>query len=109
MAIQEGNWLAGMAAGAISGGTPGALRGALGGAFFGKYLGLGDTGRTFKEKQSDEEYRQTFEYSKKKTELMTRGMSAEEADLAAIEEQNALYVFFPSRLPFLNINSYDTA
>jgi hypothetical protein len=91
MAVQEGNWFAGMAAGAATGGIPGALGGALGGAIFGKYLGFGDTGLTFKEKRSDEEYRQTFEYSKKKTDLMAQGMSAEEADLAAIEEQNALY------------------
>jgi hypothetical protein len=91
MAIQEGNWLAGMAAGAVTGGAPGALAGALGGAAFGKYLGFGDTGMAYKEKQSDEEYRQTFEYSKRKTELLGQGMSAEEADIAAIEEQNALY------------------
>jgi hypothetical protein len=91
MAIQEGNWLAGMAAGGAVGGIPGAVTGALGGAAFGKYLGFGDTGKAYKEKQSDEEYRQTFEYSKRKTELMQKGMSSEEADLAAIEEQNALY------------------
>jgi hypothetical protein len=91
MAIQEGNWLSGMAAGSIAGGPAGALAGALGGAFFGKYLGFGDTGTAYKERQSDEEYRQTFEYSKKKTELMNQGMTAEEADLAAIEEQNNLY------------------
>jgi hypothetical protein len=90
-AIQEGNWIGGMTAGAAAGGLPGALAGALGGAFFGKYLGFGDTGMAYKEKQSDEEYRQTFEYSKKKTELMNQGMTAEEADLAAIEEQNNLY------------------
>ena len=91
MAIQEGNWLAGMLAGGATGGIPGALVGALGGAKFGKYLGIGDTGMAYKKKQSDEEYRQTFEYSKKKAELMGQGMTAEEADLAAIEEQNALY------------------
>jgi hypothetical protein len=91
MAIQEGNWLAGMAAGAATGSIPGAIAGALGGAVFGKYLGFGDTGMAYKKKQSDEEYRQTFEYSEKKAELIGRGMSAEEADLAAIEEQNALY------------------
>jgi hypothetical protein len=90
-AISEGNWLAGMAAGAVTGGIPGAVAGALGGAVFGKYLGFGDTGMAYKKKQSDEEYRQTVEYSKRKTELMEQGMSAEEADLAAIEEQNALY------------------
>ena len=54
-------------------------------------LGFGDTGMAFKEKQSDIEYRQTFEYSKRKTDLMSEGMSAEEADLKAIEEQNTLY------------------
>jgi hypothetical protein len=91
MAVQEGNWLAGMFAGGATGGIPGAVAGALGGAVFGKYLGFGDTGMAYKEKRSDEEYRQTFEYSKRKTELMGEGMSAEEADLAAIEEQNALY------------------
>jgi hypothetical protein len=91
MAVQEGNWLGGMAAGAAAGGLPTALAAALGGAFFGKYLGFGDTGMAYKEKQSDEEYRQTLEYSKKKTELMDQGMTAEEADLAAIEEQNNLY------------------
>jgi hypothetical protein len=91
MAVQEGNWLAGAAAGGAAGGVPGAVAGALGGALFGKYLGFGDTGMAYKDKQSDEEYRQTFEYSKKKTELMNQGMTAEEADLAAIEEQNSLY------------------
>jgi hypothetical protein len=91
MAVQEGNWLAGMSAGAAAGGVPGAAAGALGGAVFGKYLGFGDTGRAYKKKQSDEEYRQTFEYSKRKTELLGEGMTAEEADLAAIEEQNILY------------------
>jgi len=91
MVVQQGNWLAGMAAGAATGGVPGALAGALGGAAFGKYMGFGDTGMAYKSKQSDEEYRQTFEYSKKKAELMGQGMTAEEADLAAIEEQNALY------------------
>jgi hypothetical protein len=63
MAIQEGSWLD----------------------------ASGDTGMAYKKKQSDEEYRQTFEHSKRKTELMQEGMSAEEADLAAIEEQNVLY------------------
>jgi hypothetical protein len=91
MAVQQGNWLAGMAAGTATGNPLGMLAGALGGAAFGKYLGFGDTGMAYKKKQSDEEYRQTFEYSKKKAELMGQGMTAEEADLAAIEEQNALY------------------
>jgi hypothetical protein len=99
MAIQEGNWLAGMMAGGATGlaggGIPGAIAGGLGGAIggsvFGKYLGLGDTGMAYQEKKSDEEYRQTFEYTKRKTDLMQQGMSSEEADLAAIEEQNTLY------------------
>jgi hypothetical protein len=99
MAIQEGNWLAGMmaggatglAGGSIPGAIVGGLGGAIGGSVFGKYLGLGDTGLAYQERKSDEEYRQTFEYTKRKTDLMQQGMSAEEADLAAIEEQNTLY------------------
>jgi hypothetical protein len=91
MAIQEGNWLAGMAAGAATGGIPGAVTGAMGGAAFGKYLGFGDTGMAYKKKQSAEEYRQTFEYTQRKLKLMDEGIPAEKADLAAIEEQNALY------------------
>ena len=54
-------------------------------------LGFGDTGMAFRRRQSDEEFRQTFEFSRRKVELMAQGMTAEEADLAAIEEQNALY------------------
>jgi len=104
MAIQNGNWLAGMTAGAAAGsavGGPvgtlvGGLGGALGGAFLGKYMGLGDTGLAYQKRKTgtdelDDEYRQTFEYSKKKAELMGQGMTAEEADLEVIKEQNALY------------------
>ena len=91
MVVQEGNWLKGMIAGGATGGIGGALLGAIGGTALGKYFGQGDTGLAYKDKQTDEEYRQTFEYSKKKTELMGQGMSAEEADIAALEEQNRLY------------------
>jgi hypothetical protein len=62
----------------------------------GKYLGFGDTGRAYKSRKTgtddlDNEYRQTFEYSKRKAELMNEGKTAEEADLAVIAEQNQLY------------------
>jgi hypothetical protein len=62
----------------------------------GKYLGFGDTGRAYKNRKTgndelDNEYRQTFEYSKRKVELMNEGKTAEEADLAVIAEQNQLY------------------
>jgi hypothetical protein len=59
-------------------------------------LGFGDTGLAYKKQKTgtdelDAEYRQTFEYSKRKAELMNEGKSAEEADLAVIAEQNQLY------------------
>ena len=66
------------------------------GGLFGKYLGMGDMGLAYKERKTgtdalDNEYRQTFEYSKRKAELMNEGKTAEEADLAVIAEQNQLY------------------
>jgi hypothetical protein len=59
-------------------------------------LGFGDTGLAYKKRKTgtdelDNEYRQTFEYSKRKAELMNEGKKAEEADLAVIAEQNQLY------------------
>jgi hypothetical protein len=59
-------------------------------------LGFGDMGLTYKKRKTgtdelDNEYRQTFEYSKRKSELMNEGKTAEEADLAVIAEQNQLY------------------
>lgn len=66
------------------------------GGLFGKYLGMGDMGLAYKARKTgtdalDNEYRQTFEYSKRKAELMNEGKTAEEADLAVIAEQNQLY------------------
>jgi hypothetical protein len=59
-------------------------------------LGFGDMGPAYKKRKTgtdelDAEYRQTFEYSKRKAELMNEGKTAEEADLAVIAEQNQLY------------------
>jgi hypothetical protein len=59
-------------------------------------LGFGDTGLAYKKRKTgtdelDNEYRQTFEYSKRKAELMNEGKTVEEADLAVIAEQNQLY------------------
>jgi hypothetical protein len=59
-------------------------------------LGFGDMGLAYKKQKTgndelDNEYRQTFEYSKRKSELMNEGKTAEEADLAVIAEQNQLY------------------
>jgi hypothetical protein len=74
----------------------GALFGGLVGNKLGKYFGFGDMGLAYKERKTgteelDNEYRQTFEYSKRKAELMNEGKTAEEADLAVIAEQNRLY------------------
>jgi hypothetical protein len=74
----------------------GALFGGLAGNKLGKYFGFGDMGLAYKErktgsKELDNEYRQTFEYSKRKAELMDECETAEEADLAVIAEQNQLY------------------
>jgi hypothetical protein len=62
----------------------------------GGIFGLGDTGLAYRQRKTgteelDNEYRQTFEYSKRKAELMNEGKNAEEADLAVIAEQNQLY------------------
>jgi hypothetical protein len=65
----------------------------------GKYFGFGDQGLAYKERKTDDdpnsalnnEYRQTFEYSKRKVELMNEGKTAEDADLAVIAEQNQMY------------------
>jgi hypothetical protein len=59
-------------------------------------LGFGDTGLAYKKRKTgtdelDNEYRQTFEYLKRKAELLNEGKTAEEADLAVIAEQNLLY------------------
>jgi hypothetical protein len=80
------------------GGLPGAMAGA-GGMIenrLGKYFGFGDTGLAYKKQKTgtdelDNEYRQTFEYSKRKAELMNEGKTSEEADLVVISEQNQLY------------------
>jgi hypothetical protein len=101
MLVQKGGGikglLAGGAAGLAIGGVPGAIGGAVAGAsFLAKYLGFGDTGAAYNKRKTgtdelDNEYRQTFEYSKRKAVLMDEGKTAEEADLAVISEQNQLY------------------
>jgi hypothetical protein len=78
------------------GGLPGIFVEGLAGNKLGKYFGLGDTGLAYTKRKTgtdelDTEYRQTFEYSKRKAELMNEGKTAEEADLAVIAEQNQLY------------------
>jgi hypothetical protein len=79
---------------AIQQGSP--LLGGVVGSKLAKYFGLGDMGLAYKERKTgtdelDNEYRQTFEYSKRKAELMNEGKTTEEADLAVIAEQNQLY------------------
>jgi hypothetical protein len=104
MVIQQGSGvkgvLAGIAGGFAMGGPVGAIAGGLAGGLagdkLGKYFGMGDTGLAYKDRKTgtdelDNEYRQTFEYSKLKAELMNEGKTAEEADLAVIAEQNQLY------------------
>jgi hypothetical protein len=96
MAVQTGGGVQGALAGYAAGGLPGAIVGGIAGDKLGKYFGLGDMGLAYKERKTgtdelDNEYRQTFEYSKRKAELMDKGKTAEEADLAVIAEQNQLY------------------
>jgi hypothetical protein len=105
MAVQKGGGvqgaLAGAAAGTVFGGGPigtlaGGIAGGIAGDKYSKYFRLGDTGLAYKGRKTgtgelDAEYRQTFEYSKRKAELMNEGKTAEEADLAVIAEQNQLY------------------
>jgi hypothetical protein len=104
MVVQQGGGLKGLVAGGAAGFAVGNIPGAIGGAIAGasplaKYLGLGDMGAAYKARKTDDdlnsnlnnEYRQTFEYSKRKAELMNEGKTAEEADLAVITEQNQLY------------------
>jgi hypothetical protein len=91
MAVQNSGGAKGALAGLAVGGLPGAVAGGLG-----NYFGFGDTGLAYKNRKTgtdelDNEYRQTFEYSKRKAELMNEGKTAEEADLAVIAEQNQLY------------------
>jgi hypothetical protein len=91
MAVQNSGGMKGALAGLAVGGLPGAIAGGLG-----NYFGFGDTGLAYKKRKTgtdelDNEYRQTFEYSKRKSELMNEGKTAEEADLAVIAEQNQLY------------------
>lgn len=45
----------------------------------------------FQKKKTDEDYRQTHEYSQEKAKLMQQGYTSEEADLKAIEEYNEMY------------------
>ena len=45
----------------------------------------------FQKKKTDEDYRQTHEYSQEKAKLMKQGYTSEEADLKAIEEYNLMY------------------
>lgn len=45
----------------------------------------------FQKKKTDEDYRQTHEYSQEKAKLMQQGYTSEEADLKAIEEYNLMY------------------
>jgi hypothetical protein len=101
MVVQEGGGIKGLLAGGAAGFAMGNIPGAIGGAIAGvsplaKYLGFGDMGAAYKNRKTgtdelDNEYRQTFEYSKRKAELMNEGKTAEEADLAVIAEQNQLY------------------
>jgi hypothetical protein len=96
MAVQRGNGVQGAMAGYAYGGIPGAIVGGIAGDKLGKYFGFGDTGLAYKKRKTgtdelDAEYRQTFEYSKRKAELMNEGKTAEGADLAVIAEQNQLY------------------
>jgi hypothetical protein len=96
MVVQKGGGIQGAVAGYAAGGLPGAIVGGIAGDQLGKYFGFGDTGLAYKKRKTgtdefDNEYRQTFEYSKRKAELMNEGKAAEEADLAVIAEQNQLY------------------
>jgi hypothetical protein len=96
MAIQRGGGIQGAVAGYAAGGIPGAITGGIAGDQLGKYFGFGDMGLAYKKQKTgtdelDSEYRQTFEYSKRKAELMNEGKTAEESDLAVIAEQNQLY------------------
>jgi hypothetical protein len=96
MVIQKGGGVKGALAGYAAGGISGAIMGGVAGDRFGKYFGFGDTGLAYKKQKTgtddlDNEYRQTFEYSKRKAELMNEGKNTEEADLAVIAEQNQLY------------------
>lgn len=45
----------------------------------------------FQKKKTDEDYRQTHEYSQEKAKLMQQGYTSEEADLKAIQEYNEMY------------------
>lgn len=45
----------------------------------------------FQKKKTDEDYRQTHEYSQEKAKLMRQGFTSEEADLKAIQEYNDMY------------------
>lgn len=45
----------------------------------------------FQKKKTNEDYRQTHEYSQEKAKLMQQGYTSEEADLKAIEEYNLMY------------------
>jgi hypothetical protein len=91
MVVRKSGGVKGALTGLAVGGLSGAVAGGLG-----NYFGFGDTGLAYKNRKTgtddlDKEYRQTFEYSKRKVELMNEGKTAEEADLAVIAEQNQLY------------------
>lgn len=45
----------------------------------------------FQKKKTDEDYRQTHEYSQEKAKLMQQGYTSEEADLKAVQEYNEMY------------------
>lgn len=58
----------------------------------GAAVGFNDYAITyFQKKKTDEDYRQTHEYSQEKAKLMQQGYTSEEADLKAIEEYNEMY------------------
>lgn len=55
-------------------------------------VGFNDYAVTYlKKKKTDEDYRQTHEYSKEKAKLMQQGFTSEEADLKAVQEYNEMY------------------
>ena len=58
----------------------------------GAAVGFNDYAVTyFQKKKTDEDYRQTHEYSQEKAKLMQQGYTSEEADLKVIQEYNEMY------------------
>lgn len=58
----------------------------------GAAVGFNDYAITyFQKKKTDEDYRQTHEYSQEKAKLMQQGYTSEEADLKVIQEYNEMY------------------